>query len=298
MPKGVQFLYVYKSLAHPEWNHYVTPFTLEERLMHVAEAERTLGSSIPWVVDSMDNDVKGLFGGVPNCELVVDPEGKVVRRRGWSDPEALRQDLVELIGPVKTRTRVADLGIDVAGPAPGVARGIVPRIEMPSRMRALLIDPVLDDTKHPFFVKLRAEADQGVLRRGSGKMYLGFHLDPLYRVHWNNLSPPLTFEVVAPEGLTVTPAAATTPKVETEADADPREFLVEVSGASAETSFELRVKYYACADDDSFCVPVKQRYVVTLEGDPHGGSAIRGRRAEMMQRMQERRGARPPRRNR
>ncbi len=48
-PQGVRFYYVYKALAHPEYNGYVAPYTLEDRLMHVAEAERTLGSRIPWL---------------------------------------------------------------------------------------------------------------------------------------------------------------------------------------------------------------------------------------------------------
>ena len=50
-PKGVQFFYVYKSLAHPEYNNYVTPFTLEERLMHVRESQRVIGSRIRWICD-------------------------------------------------------------------------------------------------------------------------------------------------------------------------------------------------------------------------------------------------------
>ena len=48
-PRGVRFLYVYKALAHPELNGYVRPVTLEERLMHVAEAKRALGTEIVWL---------------------------------------------------------------------------------------------------------------------------------------------------------------------------------------------------------------------------------------------------------
>ena len=43
-PRGVRFFYVYKALAHPELNGYVQPVTLDERLMHVEEAELTLGA--------------------------------------------------------------------------------------------------------------------------------------------------------------------------------------------------------------------------------------------------------------
>jgi len=73
--RGVGFYYVYKSLAHPEYNDYVTAFTLEERLLHIEEAERTLGSRIPWLADSITNDLKRSLGGVQNAELVIDSEG-------------------------------------------------------------------------------------------------------------------------------------------------------------------------------------------------------------------------------
>ena len=43
-PKGVKFRYIYKALEHPELDGYVQPFSLEERLMHVKEAGRRLGS--------------------------------------------------------------------------------------------------------------------------------------------------------------------------------------------------------------------------------------------------------------
>ena len=58
----------------------------------------------------------------------------------------------------------------------------------------------------PFYAKLRAEGDPDLLATGTGTMYLGFHLDPLYRVHWNNEVDPVEFEITAPAGVTVTPA--------------------------------------------------------------------------------------------
>ena len=58
----VQFYYVYKSIQHPEINNYVTPFNLEEKLKHVAEASRLLKTEIPWICDSMENTVKLAFG--------------------------------------------------------------------------------------------------------------------------------------------------------------------------------------------------------------------------------------------
>ena len=117
-PKGVDFYYIYKPLAHPEFNNYVTPFTLEERLMHVAEAKRRLGSSIMWLADTMDNRYHESMAGTPNSEMVVGPDGRVLSRRTWSDPAALRADLERFVGPVDKPTAIADLDLPAQPPAP------------------------------------------------------------------------------------------------------------------------------------------------------------------------------------
>ena len=75
-PKGVQFFYIYKPLAHPELNNYVSPFTIGERIMHVREAKRRLGSSITWLADTMDNVYHEAMGQTPNSELIIAPDGR------------------------------------------------------------------------------------------------------------------------------------------------------------------------------------------------------------------------------
>jgi len=286
----VQFFYVYKTLAHPEYNNYVTPYTLEERLMHVSEAERVIGSRFQWICDGMNNEFKHSMGNAPNAEFVIDPEGKVVRRRVWSDPAKLREDLAELVGPVDHPTQLADLDMPDVEPAGEVARGIVPRVEMPGSMRALTIEP-LDGGKYPYYVKLRAEASPEFLdgESESGKMYLGFHLDPLYHVHWNNEADPLEFKLTSAVESGVTPATGQAPKVKEPADADPREFLVDITAAVRDTPVDLEVRYFACDDANTFCVPVTQSYRIHLEGDKDGGSAmgrkIAGREGPTAERM-------------
>ena len=64
------------------------PFTLEERLAHARQAGKQLGATIPWLVDAMDNRLKHAMGDRPNSEFVIDPKGKIVRKRAWSHPEA------------------------------------------------------------------------------------------------------------------------------------------------------------------------------------------------------------------
>lgn len=260
--KGVKFYYVYKSLAHPENNGYVAPFNLKERLMHIDEARRTLGTKIEWICDTMDNDLKHALGDRPNSEFVIDPEGKLVVSRSWSDPDALRDDLAGLVGAVDQPTRVADLDMPAQPKRETAKKGVVERVQLPGRMSPLKITPL--ESKTPHYVKLRAES-------GSGKIYLGFFLDPLHKVHWNNKAPAIKVSIKTPEGISVNQTDLQGPKVDVDADADPREFLVEVSGRSSKP-LELTVKYFACDDAETFCVPVTQQYLVSFDRDPDGGS--------------------------
>jgi hypothetical protein len=275
-PKGVDFYYIYKPLAHPEYNNYVVPVNLEERLMHVEEAKRVLGSSITWLADTMDNPWYEVMARTPNSELIVDPDGRVVVRRTWSDPDALRQDLERLVGAVDNRTRVADLDLPAQPRMPAVAKGIVPRVELPPNMQSIQVEPDLDATDIPFYVKIRAEADQNLLQNGAGTMYLGFHLDPLYDVHWNNEAGPVTFNFSVPDGVTMTPSSGVGPDVDAPADADPREFLLEVDARALEGPLDLDVFYFACDDALTFCIPVQQRYQISLERDIHFGTIRTG----------------------
>jgi hypothetical protein len=275
--KGVNFYYVYKPLAHAEYDGYLVPVSIEERLMHVEEAKRRLGTSVNWLADTMDNVFHDAMGQTPNSEIVIDPDGYVVVARTWSDPDQLRRDLELFVGPAEHRTTIEELDLPAQPPPPTVAKGVVPRIERPSGMMTLLQEPVLESSEHPFFVKIRAEGDNELMSSGNGTMYLGFHLDPLYRVHWNNEAGPVKYEIKAPPGVTVTPASGTGPDVEAPADADPREFLVDVTATRVDQPLELDVFYFGCDDALTFCIPVNQSYRVYLQQDMNHGPSHPGR---------------------
>ena len=276
-PKVVNFYYIYRTLAHPELDGYIEPFTLEERLMHVKEAQRTLGSEITWISDSMSNDLKHALGDSPNSEFVVDPEGTIVRMRAWSRPDELRRDLEQLVGPVENPTRVSDLNLKIEAPPKVAASGVVPRVRVPGRMMPVKIAP--QSSSQPFYMKLRAEVDQRFLREGEGVLYLGFHPDPLYHVHWNNLVDPVKFEITAPEGITVSPEKGEGPKVQEASDVDPREFLVEIrKSGDSQDPLQLAVRYFACNDEEGWCIAISQEYSISLEPDRDGGrTRSRGR---------------------
>lgn len=166
-PKGVEFYYLYKSLAHPKIDGYVQPFTLQERLMHVKEAQRTLGSKITWLCDTMGNDAKHALGDASNSEFVIGPDGRIVRMRTWSNPQQLREDLEELVGPVPNPTRVSDLDLKTVGVPQVAPRDVVPRLDVPGGMQPVRIEPKMGET--PFYAKLRAEVSREVFRRGKGR---------------------------------------------------------------------------------------------------------------------------------
>jgi len=272
-PKGVKFFFIYKSLAHPELaGNYVQPFTLAERLAHARQADQQLGGTIPWIVDAMDNRLKHALGNRPNSEYLVNQEGVIVRKRQWSHPEQVRKDLEELVGPVEHITREEDVHLKLELPieAPAV-RGILPRIRR-KKMQVLAMEPQIEPNGAPFFAKLRAEADDRLLSKGGGQLYLGFHLDPFQDAHWNNLTRPLSFSLEGPEGLKIDKLKDEAPKVAAPGDSDPREFMLNVEAWPGGQPLQLTVTYFACVGEES-CHAVTQEYTLHLRRDEDGGNA-------------------------
>ncbi len=242
--------------------------------MHVEEAKRFLGTSVSWLADAMDNRFHDVMGRTPNSEIILDSDAKIVSRRGWSDPQALRFDMEQLVGAVDHPTLVSDLDLPEQTPIEQVAKGVVPRVPLPAGAMPMAIEPQVNDSGIPFYAKLRAEGTPELIETGKGTMYIGFHLDPLYRVHWNNEVDPVEFRITTPDGVSVTPAEGVAIDPDEPADADPREFLVEVDGSPNQT-LDLRVQYFACDDALTFCIPVRQDYKVHLARDEHHGWSIR-----------------------
>lgn len=224
----------------------------------------------------MNNDLKHALGDRPNSEFILDPQGRIVVLRDWSRPESLRKDLEKLVGPVANPTRPEDLDLKIEIDQPTYKKGIVKRPALPQQMRPLKVTPA--ESKDPFFVKLRVEVESSVQRNGAGKVYLGFHLDPIHHVHWNNLAAPLEYEILDLKKDVLSPAKGRFDKVDVESDIDPREFVLTANGLTdaEQKSFRVRVRYFACSDIEGWCKPFTQEYQVSLEADPDGGSARRG----------------------
>lgn len=277
-PRGVKFFFVYKSLAHPELvGNFVQPFTLDERLAHARQAEKQLGASIPWLVDGIDNHLKHALGDRPNSEFIIGPDGVVVRKRAWSHPAQTRKDLEQLVGRVDSITDESQIRLPIGdllkAPAP---RGPASPIDR-SQMLAIVAKPQIKPDGQPFFAKLRAEVAPDLLDAGQGELYLGFHLDPLYDAHWNNLTEPLSYQLEVPEGVEIEPRTGSAPRVAAASDSAPREFSIKVTKWPADAPLRLQVKYFACEADET-CHAVTQSYVLFRRQDRDAGRA-RGERA-------------------
>lgn len=276
-PKGVQFYIVYKSVVHPGTNGFVDAFTLKERLQQLAIAKTRLGTTVPMICDGLDDAIVTALQAAPNSEFVVDAEGKVVHRKFWHDPKALRAFLADRVGPVAKPTEVADLGMKLTFPAAGAPRGKVPPLATPDNLTILETIPQLAETDtaedaQPFFAKLLAEGDAALLRTGTGQVYLGFFIDPIYPVHWNNRAAPLRVTIDDPGDPDFIPIEVASPTYDHDADVDPREFLLRLDGKQKGRELRLTVRYAACDDGDTFCVPVEQRYRLKLVRKPGGAS--------------------------
>ena len=200
----------------------------------------------------MENEFKHAMGDRPNSEFVIGPEGTIVRMRDWSSEAALRADLTELVGPVENPTNPRDLKMVTQFEKTEVARGVVERVRPEGRMTAYKVNTEQPENV-PAYIKLRAEGD------GNGKLYLGFFVDPIHKIHWNNLAGPVQ--------ISVNGTVHKGPEVEEKIDADPREVIIDVD----EGPVEVTLTYLACDDAETWCNRLVQKYVVTQEADRDAG---------------------------
>ena len=189
--------------------------------MHVRQAEVQLGSRIQWLADAMTNELKHALGDMPNSEFTIDTRRSCGRTSGMERSERTTTGL----GASDRTCREPDPSV---GPRPRHQTGgadssqryrAARRAARPHGNAAGRADARRDGLS--LLYELRADVEPQFLRTGEGTLYLGFHIDPLYHMHWNNEAPPLDYEVTAAAGVQVTPAAAAFVVVAEPADADP-----------------------------------------------------------------------------
>ncbi len=264
----VQFFYVYKSLAHPETNGFVPPISIQERLLHIAKAKSMMKTEMAWICDTMDNEVKEAFGRTYNGEFIIAPDGKLVRKRYWSDPQKLRDDLASLIGPIKQVTTTSDLPTVFTPELPSVASGVVNRPALPRGLFALKLQPAQSDEPH--FAKLRVESTDALTGDGDAPLIFTVYLDPLYKVHWNNRAGKVHLQIDGPQ---VADNRLSAIEVKPDADVDPRWLKTSLRTKGLKPSpFNATLTYTVCDDAQTFCKTIKQTYLVTPERDRSAGT--------------------------
>lgn len=271
--KNVQFYYVYKSVEHPEVNGFVSAFNIGERLKHIEIAKDRFKSEIPWICDTMDSNVKRAFGGAPNGEYVIDPEGKIVRKRFWSNPKTLRADLEELVGKSETTTKVEDLPARFYPEPTKIASDVLPKPDLPAGLAPMTVIPGKSDD--PYFAKLRVEVPRSMLQTKMGKVHFAVYLDPIYQVHWNNRAGKVKIEYKCDETLVLAKDVLISPDVQEDADVDPRHFLVQGVanvGNAAPTPLDVKVTYTVCDNAENFCKEITQNYKVVFEPNRNLGT--------------------------
>lgn len=264
----VQFYYVYKTLAHPETNGIVPPVSIQERLMHIAKAKSMMKTEMAWICDTMDNEVKAAFGRTYNGEFIIAPDGKLVRKRYWSDPQKLRDDLSTLVGPIKNVTATTDLPTVFTPELPTIASGVVSRPALPQGLFAIKSQAAPSDEPH--FAKLRVESTDALTGDSDAPLIFTVYLDPIYNVHWNNRAGKVHLQI---DGTQVVDSKLSSIEVKTDADVDPRWFKTTLrTNQDKPRSFNVTLTYTVCDDAQTFCKTIKQKYLITPARDRSAGT--------------------------
>jgi hypothetical protein len=265
--KGVQFFYFYKSLRHPELDGYVQAQNISERLLQLAEVRKKLGTKVPWIVDTMEDDIRiGLRSGSWSVYL-ISPEGEIVYGSGRIDRMGLRNALSKAVGVSATQTSTSDLDLpNIGRPARLINEDSEWGVTRPDGLSILTIVPTKPE--ETYYVKLRAEADDALLNTGTGRLFLGFYPDPIHDAHWNNLTPPMKYNLILPDGVTATPAEASAKKFSGDSDSNPRQFWVDISSDKPFKEIELTLDYYGCTSE--ICLPLTHEYIIKMENENRG----------------------------
>lgn len=280
--KGVQFYFLYQSLTHPENWGFVQPTSIQERFAQVDHAKELLQTKIPWLTDTMENEMKQHFGMTPNSQFVFDAKGKVVHSDSWGRGTSLRESLTSLVGPSDKTTSVAELNLPQfarhkTSPADMlIERKSVEGVAVPLRVSAGGEDVAAaslmsrDFVESNRYAKLRPEADQQLISTGNGQLYLGFRQDPVLGAAWNNLASPPKYRIIA-DGVTMTPVMGESPKLDVDSDTEPREFIVDVQNWEAGKPITVQLQYFGCNKTKGWCKAVEQEFTVWLQQDRTAG---------------------------
>lgn len=275
-PKGIRFHYIYRHLRHPENNGYIQPFNLKERAQHVIHAKKKLSTRIPWLCDLMDNQTaKSLSLTEENSVFIFNAKGEETYSGPFSDNDDFLKALAAIAGIMEPPTSADTLAEPTIEPLNLPTAELVTRITVnPEADHFLPLQVTPLESKNPCFVKVRAEGNEAIRTTGDGKIYLGFHIDPLYKTKWNNLADPLSYALKTSTGV-VAPSINQAPRVTAQAtDMEPREFLLDARKLDITQPITLQVSYSIHSTLSKKNISVTQQYRIKLQEDPFGGKAF------------------------
>jgi predicted outer membrane repeat protein len=275
-PKGVNFFYIYHYLAHPENNGYIQPFTLDERARQMADAANLLHTRVPWLCDTMDNQAAKALEQKSDNLFIFNQDGLEEYAGQIDDEPALRSALRGLAGETATPTALQSIARPDLKPVDMPQARVVKRVVTdPQREKFLPLQTTPLDSRAPFCVKMRVEANEELLKTGNGRMVLGFHIDPIYAVEWNNLGSTLAYAMKVPAGSAVAPSANEAEKVTQQVtDTDPREFLLEARKLNLSQPIAITVSYSVYASASKRNLDLVQEYMIYLDRDRFGGDVF------------------------
>lgn len=276
-PLDVQSFYIYRALAHPENNGYLQPYILQERIRQVQQAKSLLRTKTPWLYDCMDNQVlKALTNDTESNVFIYTAEGGELYHGALDDDASLRNVLTDAAGASPTVTDPNRYSSPRISPKNIAKPDLLDRVRFnpdTEPFSPILVRP--KKSKHPFYVKLRAEGNDNLLETGNGRLYLGFHIDPLYSIQWNNSADPLKYTIRTPVGLAA-PTTDQAPEIKLQLyDTEPREFVLTTRQLDLSKPLLLRVEYSVYSPQTDKSIKVSQHYAIHIERDPFGGKAYR-----------------------
>ncbi|MEE9367545.1 MAG: hypothetical protein V3V05_01645 [Pontiella sp.] len=275
-PKGIQFYYIYRYLLHPENNGYLQPFNLKERGQQIILAREQLSTGIPWLCDVMDNQAaKALSPNSVESVFIFDAGSTEVYAGPMSNDTEFRQALVNLAGQVELPTPIDTLAKPKIEPIHALETKLVTRIKVsPKSDQFLPLQLTPLESNQPHYVKVRVEGNEELRETGDGQLYLGFHIDPLYKSEWNNLGDPMRYAIKAPGGV-VAPSINQAPRITSKAtDSEPREFLLIARKLDLNKPLALQVTYTVYSPKSKRNIEVSQQYFIYLKEDPFGGKVF------------------------
>jgi hypothetical protein len=144
---------------------------------------------IPWIIDVMENTLQKTFGGMPNMEFVIGPDGKLLASWDWANPNELKQFLEENIGPSGIAEEEWRELSQRRGRAVSLANNDeVPGTQVPhSALSPLNVERVSEEGEGKFPFTLTAGTfPPGITPNGQSRLYLTIQPDAESGLHFDS----------------------------------------------------------------------------------------------------------------